>query len=263
MLRHERLAAMVEIIAGARTLSVDEVVGAFHVSAATARRDLDELADQQLVMRTRGGAVAHTVTYDLPLRYKSARQPEQKQRIAAAAATLITPGSVIGINGGTTNTLIARGIATRSDLVRPDSAGPAALTIVTNALNIANELAVRPQLKIVVIGGVVRPQSFELIGPFAAGVLAGLALDVMVLGVNGISPEGGAAANHEGEAEINTVMVDRSATVIAVADSTKIGQRAFCAICPAARVDILITDTDADRSMVRAFEKLGVDVRLV
>lgn len=263
MLRHQRLAAMVELIAGQRSLRVDDVVAAFDVSAATARRDLDELADQQLVMRTRGGAIAHTVSYDLPLRYKSGRQPEQKRRIAAAAAALICPGSVIGINGGTTNTLITRGIATRADLARPDTTGPAALTIVTNALNIANELAVRPQLKIVVIGGVVRPQSFELIGPFAAGVLTGLALDVMVLGVNGISPEGGAAANHEGEAEINSIMVDRSATVIAVADSSKIGLRAFCAICPATRVDILITDTDADRSEIRAFEQLGVDVRLV
>lgn len=263
MLRHERLAAMVELIAGQRSLRVDDMVAAFHVSAATARRDLDELADQQLVMRTRGGAIAHTVSYDLPLRYKSGRQAEQKQRIAAAVAALISPGSVIGINGGTTNTLVARAIATRADLARPDTTDPAALTIVTNALNIANELVVRPQLKIVVIGGVVRPQSFELIGPFAAGVLEGLALDTMVLGVNGISPEGGAAADHEGEAEINSVMVDRSATVIAVADSTKIGQRAFCAICPAARVDILITDTDADRSTVRAFEKLGVDVRQV
>jgi DeoR family transcriptional regulator of aga operon len=263
MLRHLRLTSIVELVAGRGSLSIDDVVDLFEVSAATARRDLDELADQQLVRRTRGGAVAHTVSYDLPLRYKSGRQPEQKQRIAAAAAELIPSGAVIGINGGTTNTLVARGIATRADLVRTENGGPPALSVVTNALNIANELAVRPQLKIVVIGGVVRPQSFELIGPFGAAVLTDLALDVMVLGVDAISPDHGAGAIHEGEAEINKAMVDRCAKVIVVADGTKVGKRAFCGICPASRVDILITDVDADRGTVRALEALGVDVRLV
>ncbi len=263
MLRHERLTAMVELVADRGSLSVEDAVTAFDVSAATARRDLDELAEQQLVLRTRGGAVTHTVSYDLPLRYKGGRQPEQKQRIAAAAAELISPGTIVGINGGTTNTLVARGIATRADLVRSDTGGPPALTVVTNALNIANELAVRPQLKIVVIGGVVRPQSFELIGPFAAAVLADLTLDVMVLGVNGIAPDRGAAANHEGEAEINKRMVERCGQVVVVADSTKLGQHAFCSICPTARVDVLITDTEADPDIVRAFGNAGVDVRLV
>ncbi len=263
MLRHERLTAMVELIADRRRLSVGDVVGGFDVSAATARRDLNELAEQQLVQRTRGGAVAHTVSYDLPLRYKGGRQPEQKQRIAAAASELVAAGSVIGINGGTTNTLVARTIATRADLIPAEGGAPPALTIVTNALNIANELAVRPHLKIVVVGGVVRPQSFELIGPFAESVLTDLTLDVMVLGVNAISPSGGAAAFHEGEAQINRVMVGRSAKVIVVADSTKVGPRAFCAICSASRIDVLITDVDADRATVRALEKLGVDVRLV
>lgn len=262
-MRHERLVTIIELVGERGSVSVEDVVQASGVSAATARRDLDELADQQLVMRTRGGAVAHTVTYDLPLRYKSERQPGQKQRIAAAAAALISPGWVMGMNGGTTNTLVARGIATRPDLVQPNNIGPPVLTVVTNALNIANELAVRPQLKIVVIGGVVRAQSFELIGPFSASVLTSLALDVMLLGLNGITPDLGAAANHEGEAEINRDMVNRSAKVIAVADSTKIGRRAFAVICPVDRVDILITDTDADRGIVRAFEKAGVDVRLV
>ena len=72
------------------------------MSAATIRRDLDHLGKQQLLTRTRGGAVANAVSYDLPLRYKTARFASEKQRIAQAAATLVRRGMVIGMNGGTT-----------------------------------------------------------------------------------------------------------------------------------------------------------------
>ena len=116
MLRHERLSAILELVAQRGSLSVEDLVDSFTVSAATARRDLDDLAGQQLITRTRGGAVAHTVTYDLPLRYKSSRSPDQKRRIAAAASALPETGDVVGLNGGTTNTEVARSLATRADL---------------------------------------------------------------------------------------------------------------------------------------------------
>ena len=67
-------------------------------------------------MRTRGGAVAHGVCYDLPLRYKTARHAAEKQRIAQAAAALVAPGEVVGLNGGTTTSEVARTLATRADL---------------------------------------------------------------------------------------------------------------------------------------------------
>lgn len=263
MLRHERLSGVLELVAQRGSLSVEDVVSAFDVSAATARRDLDDLSAQQLVTRTRGGAVAHTVTYDLPMRYKSSRQPDQKRRIAAAAAGLAQTGAVVGLNGGTTNTELARSLATRTDLANGDRPSLTSLTVVTNALNIANELAVRPQLKVVVVGGVLRPQSFELIGPFAKPVLAGMTIDVMYLAVDAISAEHGAAAAHEGEAQINETMVTRARRVVVVADSSKLGQRAFCTICAARRVDVLITGTEATSDQVGPFVDLGIDVRQV
>jgi DeoR family transcriptional regulator, aga operon transcriptional repressor len=260
MLRHERLSGVLELVAHRGSLSVEDLAGAFEVSAATARRDLDDLAAQQLITRTRGGAVAHTVTYDLPLRYKSSRQPDQKRRIAAAAAELVETGSVVGFNGGTTNTEVAREIATRADIANDHRTSLASITVVTNALNIANELAVRPQIKTVVIGGVLRPQSFELIGPFSQQVLDGVTIDATFLGVDAFSPEHGPAAAHEGEAQINQTMVERSNRVIVVADSSKLGQRAFCTICTTDRVDVLVTDTGADPAALDRFRDLGVEI---
>ena len=120
------------------------------------------------------------------------------------------------------------------------------LTVVTNALNIASELAVRPNLKLVVTGGVARPESYELVGPIAEASLEGLNLDIVFLAVDGISPRAGLTTHHEIEAGTNRALLRASRHVIVVADSSKIGQVAFARICPLAEVDELITDTGAD-----------------
>jgi hypothetical protein len=158
--------------------------------------------------------VAEGVNYDLPLRYKTERHPSEKQRIGALAASMVRAGQVAGLNGGTTTTEVARALATRSDL---GSAGPSpTLTVVTNALNIATELAIRQHIKIVTTGGVARPQSYELTGPLATGVLEQVTLDVAFLGVDGIDAVAGATAHHEGEASINRLMGRQARQVIIV-----------------------------------------------
>ena len=93
------------------------------------------------------------------------------------------------------------------------------MTVVANALNIASELAVWPHIKLVVLGGVSRPQSYELIGSLSIPVLRTLTIDLMFLGVDAIDPVDGAACAHEEEAVINRGMVERSHGVVAVADA--------------------------------------------
>src|ERR1700712_2718820 len=173
---HERWTALLDILGRDGRLDVGLAADELSVSAATIRRDLDHLASQQMLTRTRGGAVAHSVSYDLPLRYKSSRQTSPKRRIGIAAAALVDRGQVAGFTGGTTTTEVARALVTRADLQQTD--GEPALTVVTNALNIANELAVRRNVKIVLTGGVLRPQSYELFGPLAERVLSVVKIDI-------------------------------------------------------------------------------------
>src|SRR5215211_2131954 len=116
MARRERWSALLEMLSADGRIEIDAAAGRLQVSSATIRRDLDELADQQLLVRDRGGAIPHTVSYDLPLRYKSGRHAAQKRRIAAVAAGLVDPGGVVGLNGGTTTTEVARALAIRGDL---------------------------------------------------------------------------------------------------------------------------------------------------
>ncbi|ARP73486.1 DeoR/GlpR transcriptional regulator [Streptomyces pluripotens] len=259
MSRDARWKALLELLVERGRLEVEEAATELEVSAATIRRDFDQLAEQQMLVRTRGGAVVHGVSYELPLRYKTARRASEKHRIAKAVAGLVAPGEAVGLTGGTTTTEVARSLAVRSDL----SAGSPALTVVTNALNIANELAVRPQFKIVVTGGVARPQSYELIGPLADGVLGQVTLDVAVLGVVAFDVVHGAAAHDEAEAAINRMLCERAVRVVVAADSSKLGQRAFAWICGAELVNTLVTDTAVDQETVRRFEEAGVQVMAV
>ncbi|MFE1795359.1 DeoR/GlpR family DNA-binding transcription regulator [Streptomyces sp. NPDC059517] len=256
MSRDARWQALLELLVERGRLDVEEAAADLAVSAATIRRDFDQLAEQQMLVRTRGGAVVHGVSYELPLRYKTARRASEKQRIAKAVADLVAPGEVVGLTGGTTTTEVARALAVHSDL----ATGSPALTVVTNALNIAGELVVRPQFKIVLTGGVARPQSYELVGPLADGVLGQISLDVAVLGVVAFDVTHGAAATDEAEAAINRLLCERAERVIVAADSSKLGQRAFARICPAASVDTLVTDAAVDQETVDRFEEAGVGV---
>ncbi|MGW4228725.1 DeoR/GlpR family DNA-binding transcription regulator [Streptomyces sp. NPDC004980] len=258
MAAHTRWTRLLEILGDQGHLDVLDAAEQLGCSAATVRRDLDELARQNLLTRTRGGAVVSTVAYDLPLRYKAARKADEKQRIAKAAAELIPSGSTVGINGGTTTSEVARELAVRPE---PSGAGGGiALTVVTNAINIANELAVRPQVKIVVTGGVARPNSYELVGPLVDTVLRTLALDYTILGVDAVHPRFGAATHDESEAGANRALAECAGTVIVVADSSKLGRRAFAQVCETAAVSILVTDKDAPEGIIEEFTALGIDV---
>ena len=261
MTRYERWNALLDRLGDGGELAVEGMAEVLGVSAATIRRDLDQLAQQQLLVRTRGGAVAGSVPYDLPLRYKSARHASEKQRIAVAAAQLVAVGGVVGLNGGTTTTEVARALAVRRDLDRGGDAPT--VTVVTNALNIASELAVRRHVKLLTTRGVVRPQSYELIGPLAALVPAELSLDIAFLGVNAVDPEAGASTHHEGEAEINHLLAQRAREVVIVADSSKLGGSTFARICSVEEIDVLVTDTDAPGDMVARFEDRGIRVLTV
>ncbi|MFD0265597.1 DeoR/GlpR family DNA-binding transcription regulator [Streptomyces sp. NPDC127106] len=256
MTRKERWQTLLDLLVERGELEVEPAAESLGVSAATIRRDLDRLAEQQLLVRTRGGAAVHGVSYELPLRYRTSRRAAEKHRISGAVAALVTPGEVIGLTGGTTTTEVARALAGRQDL----ASGAPALTVVTNALNIAGELVIRPQFKIVLTGGVARAQSYELTGPLAQQVLGQLTVDTAIVGVDAFDPADGAATRHEDEAAMNRLLCERARRVVVAADSSKLGVRAFARICPPESVHTLVTDTGLPDAVANAFETAGVNV---
>lgn len=258
MNRQERLAALVELVVDRGSVRVEDVVTELNVSAATVRRDLDTLAEQQLITRTRGGASANTSTGELPLRYRAVTRPRQKANIANAAAQLVAPGEVIGFNGGTTTTLAAYEIGVR--VSAEDEFEDDGITLVTNAINIANDLIVRPRVRVVVTGGVVRQRSYELIGPLSSLILPSISVDTLFLGINGLDLATGIYANHDGEAEVNAALVGAAERVIVLADSSKLGHTAFARIAPLSSVTTVITDRDVNPAHLRALIAQGIEV---
>jgi DeoR family transcriptional regulator of aga operon len=250
--QQQRLSTILERLASDGSVVVTEISAELGVSAATVRRDLQLLETQRLLGRTHGGAVSNRVVYELPLRYKTIQHAAEKKRIAAEAASRVRDGWAIGLTGGTTTTEVARALADRSDL-----------TIVTNALNIASEIAIRPNLKLVITGGVARPQSYELVGPIAEASLAGLNLDIVFLSVDGISSRNGLTTHHELEAGTDRALIERASAVTVVADRSKIGRAAFARICSLEDVDELITDSAIDPDEAAALREQGLAITLV
>ncbi len=256
--RSWRLRSLLNLLAEQSRLSVSEAAKALGVSEATVRRDFTSLAKQQLATRTHGGVVATSVAYDLPFRHRGRGDQDAKERIATAACDLIKPGQVVGFNGGTTTSATARRVGARADLA--DRPLKPSLTVVTNALNIATEMVLRPHIRTVSLGGVARPQSYEVMGPMAASVVRELWLDHLILGVDGISADMGASCFHEGEASINALMVKRATEVTVVAGAEKLGRRTFARICDITAIKTVITDTSAPDDDLESLRSKGLQV---
>ena len=250
MRQEERLSLILERLSQTGSVGVSGVAAELGVSTASVRRDLQLLEEQHLLSRTHGGAVANATVYELPLRYRSGSHKGEKRRIAALAAERVDDTvATVGMTGGTTTTEVARRLADRLGL-----------TVVTNALNIASDLALHPDIKLIVTGGTARSESYELVGPLAESTLANLNLDIVVVGVDGISVGGGLTTYHEVEAATNRAMIGRARRVIVVADGSKVGKLALARICDVEAVDELITDASADAAELARLEATGVTV---
>jgi DeoR family transcriptional regulator, aga operon transcriptional repressor len=252
MTRAERLGAILERLSDHGSVDVDDLMRELGVSPATVRRDLQSLHEQRLLERTHGGAVAIGGLYELPVRYRGSIQRDQKLRIARAALAHVGDGATVGLTGGTTTTEVGRMLVHRSDL-----------TVVTNAINIAAELAVRPNVRLIVSGGVARAASYELVGPLADGVLEQLHVEVAFVGVDGITARAGLTTHREVEAHTNRVLIQRAARVVVVADGTKVGVTTLARIAECAAVDVLVTTDDADPGELAAIRAHDVEVEVV
>ena len=229
MNRAERLSAVLDLLAENGQVEVD-------ADRRAARRLPRDRATRPRRARRSSSCSPAPVAVRSPIRSpttcrsatRTSRIPTAKAAIARAASALVPRGAVIGLCGGTTATAIADALMSRADIMEP-SPEPS-LTVVTNAINIAMQLAMRPQIKTVVTGGVVHARSYELVGAYADTVLGSITLDLAFIGVNGVDAVVGPTSHDEREAAVNALMASRATHAVIVADASKIDKRAFAAI---------------------------------
>ncbi|GAA0685902.1 DeoR family transcriptional regulator of aga operon [Dyella sp. SG562] len=256
LLVEERRRLIVEYVEKQGRATVEELARQFSTSAVTIRNDLESLARTSAIARSHGGALPATApnAHDTPLNIKETRHHAQKLRIGQAAARLIQNGETVILDSGSTTVEIARQIRQQKF---------ESLTVITNALNIALELSGLSNIRVMMLGGLLRETSYSLVGPDAEQALAKLSADKLFLGVDGLDPVVGVTTPDPLEASLNALMIRVSRETIAVFDASKLGQRSLSVITPVQQLHRVITDNSAEPKAVEALRAAGVEVMLV
>lgn len=253
MLNEERRRAIVETINRDGRALVKDLARRFSTSQVTIRNDLELLHTQGLVQRTHGGALPLQLgaLLDPTLREKERLHRQEKQRIGEVAATMVKEGESVVLDSGTTTTAIARSLRTVRNV-----------TVITNAVNIAAELA-GSAVDVILTGGTLRKRSFSLVGPLAEEALRRLSADYVFLGVDGFDLSFGLTTPNLLEAKVNRIMTEISRRVVVVCDSSKFGKRSLSFIAPLPSVHHVVTDSHIAKTDLRALRQLGIEVTLV
>lgn len=248
MIKAERFERILDELAKRGVLSVQELATMLGVSEATVRRDLTELDEKGLAQRTHGGGTLRSSDDELPYPYKATAYLAEKRRIAARVASYIRPHQVVGCTGGTTVTQIVRALRGKP------------LRLVTNAVNLALELANTPEIEVLITGGIFRGRSYELSGHVAERALQDVHLDVVILGIDGLSLDYGLSTYSHAEAQVCRVLIGRAREVWAVADHGKLGQVRPAIIGPLGCLHKLVTDSGAPKELVETLRETGLEV---
>jgi DeoR family transcriptional regulator of aga operon len=254
LLVEERRRRILEILDAQERATVEELVGRFGVSAVTIRGDLDALSSVGAVVRSHGGALKRVEAPDEPITVKETLHHAEKARIAQAAIRMIRDGETIILDSGTTTAEIARQIKTSE--VR-------SLNVITNALNLAMELANLPHVRVIMIGGLLRQMAYSLVGPSAEHALRGLHADRLFLGVDGLDPEIGLMTPDVHEAKLNAIMIEIARETVVVADASKFQRRSLSVIAKLDKVNKLITDDKAPPDLVAVLRARNLEVVVV
>jgi DeoR/GlpR family transcriptional regulator of sugar metabolism len=248
--KEERLQRIVEAVRENGQVTVAELSHRFGVSDVTIRRDLRELATGGLLRRAHGGAVPRTpVPLEPPVIQRMLQERNQKEQIGRAAAALVDDGESVFIGSGSTTAYVSRHLVDRKNL-----------TVVTNALNIATELATAEEITMIVTGGMMRASELSLVGHIAEQALREVRVDKVIMGMRAISLEAGMTNDYLPEVMTDRTIIEMTPELILVADHTKFGKVASAYVAPVERMTTLVTDLETDPETLARLREMGIRV---
>lgn len=218
------------------------------VTEETIRRDLEKLENQEVLVRTHGGAVPIIEsTYELSLEKRKKTNLPAKEKIAKIASEYIMPGDTIFLDSSTTTFYIAKEIKKMKNI-----------TVISNSLRVINELSNSENIKTIAVGGVVsNNQSF--VGYLAENsIKSNFFAMKFFFSSKGISPEAGIMESNDSECAIKKQMLDNSTEKYYLCDSSKIGRIGFYKLTPIENIDYFITDTELESDYIDKFNEYGV-----
>jgi DeoR/GlpR family transcriptional regulator of sugar metabolism len=250
--RQQLIARLVEERGRAR---VTDLAERFGVSAVTIRKDLLALEEKRRLIRTHGGAIATAENRpELAFDIRERLQREEKLGIGAAAATRVSDGESIVLDASTTCLQIARNLKDRESWH--------ALTVVTNSIRIASELAGHVGITVLMLGGRVRWEALSVVGPLGDGFFRRVNVQKAFVGAAGFTMDEGLSDAIEEEAQIKRSMVSAAREVYAVVDHTKWGRLASATFCRTDGLAGVFTDGEAPPAMVEALRAMGIEVTI-
>lgn len=248
MIPAERRARIVDLVRERRAVRVSSLSDDLGVSGMTIRRDLERLEVEGVLVRTHGGAVLkrHMAEETLYIDREGERA-EEKQRIAAAAASLIEPGETVFLSSGTTAAQVVRHVDPLLEA-----------RIVTH--NVGAMQGTRGlRVEVVLVGGVYQPRSNAVSGPMAVEQIARFHAGKMLIGVDGFDPEEGLTTPTMGMAGVERAMIAQTrGEVIALADASKVGVVADVVVCGLNQVDTVLMDDGVDEITRKELSRHGL-----
>ncbi len=219
-------------------------------SVMTVRRDVKRLEEDGFLRRSYGGATAH-VMLDMELGPNglALQHMAEKRAIAQRAAALIEPRDVLFLGTGTTVAQFARHIPAGRNI-----------TVVTYSLTIASFLGAKPGVTVISTGGTVDANDLSQVGTLAEATVSRYFGSKAFIGAGGIQAESGITDYSAATADLNRLMVERAERAYVLADRSKLGARAFAQVCALSAVTALITDGDAETSLLDALGAAGLEI---
>jgi DeoR family transcriptional regulator of aga operon/DeoR family fructose operon transcriptional repressor len=250
--RQQQIARIVEERGRAR---VSDLADALDVSSVTIRKDLRVLETEGRVVRAHGGALAPSRSRpERAFEVRERLQRDEKERIGSTAAALVVDGEAIALDASTTALAMARHLRARGGWVH--------LTVLTNGLRIASELAGHHGITVAMPGGFVRWEAMSVVGPLGGGLLEKVNIQKAFMGASGITLETGLSDATEEEAQIKRLIVEGASEVVALIDHTKWGRSAFATFCPTDKLTAVVTDLEPPAEMADALRERRVLVHV-
>jgi DeoR/GlpR family transcriptional regulator of sugar metabolism len=232
---------------------VAELAERFDVSEQTIRKDLVTLEQEGRVVRTHGGAIAvERGRPELGFDIRRRLEAEAKAWIGARAATFVQDGETIAFDASTTALEVAKQLRTRG--------GWRSLTVITNGLRIAEELAGQDGITILMPGGSMRWEALSVVGPWGDGFFRRINIARAFIGAAGFTVQAGLTDATEEEAQIKRAMVASSMEVTAIVDHTKWGRAALATFCRTDRLSRVVTDAPPASGMTDALRPTGIEL---